>query len=434
MMSVFRCGVALVLLCLVFTCGWFSHRFLTKPAPLAAPIRVGVLHSLSGPMAVSEKPVVDATLLAIEELNAKGGVLGRQVEPIVVDGRSNETVFARQAERLLVDEKVSVLFGCWTSSARKAVQPVVENHAHLLFYPVQYEGMEQSPNIVYTGASPNQQIIPAVNWAFSTPGRRFSLAGSDYGFPRAANEIIKDFALSLGAEIVGESYLPLSGADFSAIVADIKKNRPQVIFNTFNGSSNRAFIEALHTEHEAMKEISVMSFSVSENGIAEFFLSRGNQGLPEGLAAHFKGHYACWNYFQSMDDAQNQAFITRFKEKYGKNRAIGDPMVSAYSSVHLWAEAAAKGGDISPESVRQVLPGMSFRGPQGYITVDRLNNHTWKKIRIGSIRPDGQFDILWESGNAVNPEPWPVSRTRNEWRDMLNQMYRQWGNRWNNQS
>ena len=424
----------LVLGLISFLGGWFASRLWQAEAPRPPePIRVGILHSLSGPMAASEKPVVDALLLAIDELNGAGGLLGRPIEPVVVDGRSNDVVFARQAEKLIVDSGVEVIFGCWTSSARKAVKTVVERHDSLLFYPLQYEGMEKSANIVYTGSSPNQQIVPAVNWAFANLGHRFFLIGSDYVFPRAANEMIKDLAGVLGAEIVGEEYVGLAETDFREVVERIIAARPEVILNTINGTANRDFLEALHARHDATVGFQLLSFSVSESELAEYFpaIKRGDDA--GGLIAHFKGNYGCWSYFQSLDNPQNTEFLQRFGEKYGARRSVGDPMVSAYSAVHLWAGAVTRSGSSSPLRVRQTLPGMVYQGPQGFVAIDRLNNHTWKSARIGKVGADGQFDIVWQSPGPIGPELFPVSRMQQEWQEMLEGLYTRWGDQWSRQ-
>jgi urea transport system substrate-binding protein len=228
------------------------------------PIKVGILHSLTGTMAISEKSVVEATLMAIEEINQRGGVLGRKIKPIVVDGRSDWPTFAKEAERLITQGKVSVVFGCWTSASRKTVKPIFEKHNHLLFYPVQYEGIEQSPNIIYTGAAPNQQIIPAVNWSIENLGKRFFLIGSDYVFPRMANTIIKDYITALGGYVLGEEYILLGSSDVNKIVQKITQARPDVILNTINGDSNVAFFRELRKAGIKPDNIPTMSFSISE--------------------------------------------------------------------------------------------------------------------------------------------------------------------------
>lgn len=289
--------------------------------PAAGPaILVGVLHSLTGSMEESESPVVDATLLAIDELNQSGGVLGRPVKALVRDGRSDPSAFAEQARKLLVEDKVCTIFGCWTSAARKTIVPIVEQHDHLLVYPVQYEGLEQSPNVVYLGAVPNQQIIPAVAWLFAFgQKRKFFLVGSDYVFPRAANAIIRDELDELGAEIVGEEYLPLGSFDVQSVVDKIVSARPDAILNTINGDTNVPFFATLRAAKITPQVVSTISFSVSEQEIRRLD--------PMAMA----GDYVAWNYFQSLTSPANERLVAAFHEKYGPQRSVTDPMEAAHS-------------------------------------------------------------------------------------------------------
>ena len=287
------------------------------------PIKVGILHSLSGTMAISESAVVDAALMAIDEINAAGGLLGRRIHPVIADGASDPAVFAREAARLIKEEAVSTIFGCWTSACRRTIRPVIEANDHLLFYPVQYEGLEQSPNIVYLGAAPNQQIVPAVEWALRTDRKRLFLVGSDYVFPRVANAIIHDYVEKWRGEIVGERYLLLGSQEVDDIVAEIVARRPDAILNTINGDSNLAFFRALRAAGITPKDILTISFSISENELGSID--------PELVA----GDIASWNYFQSLDEAHNRTFVADFKARYGQDRVIGDPMVAAYEGVHL---------------------------------------------------------------------------------------------------
>jgi len=384
------------------------------------PIRVGILHSLTGTMAISESPVVDATQLAIEELNDRGGVLGRPVEAVVADGRSDWPTFAREAERLITQEKVSVVFGCWTSASRKTVRPVFEAHDHLLFYPVQYEGMEQSPNIVYTGAAPNQQIVPAVKWAADNLGKRFFLVASDYVFPRAANEVIRDQSASLGAEIVGEEYILLGSTDVQAAVDRIAEVRPDVILNTINGDTNVAFFGALRDAGIATDAIPTMSFSIAEPELQSMDISK------------MVGDLATWNYFQSLDSPENQAFVESFRARHGAQGVVSDPMEAAYFGVHLWAQAVEEAASAEVCGVRQALRGQSLLAPGGMVNIDNENNHTWKTVRVGKIRADGQFDVLWDSDRAIRPVPYPPTRSRAAWDAFLDGLYAGWGDSWAN--
>jgi urea transport system substrate-binding protein len=384
------------------------------------PIEVGVLHSFTGTMAFNEKPVADATLLAIEELNRQGGVLGRHIQPVVVDGRSDPEIFAREAERLITQEKVSTLFGCWTSACRKGVKAVVEKYDALLFYPLQYEGLEQSPNIVYTGAAPNQQIIPAVKWAFDNLGRRFFLAGSDYVFPRTANSIIKDQVAALGGEIAGEDYVVLGSHDVARVVADIVRTRPSVILNTINGDSNTAFFAALRKAGISPAQIPAMSFSLGESDLESFD--------PSEVA----GDYAAWNYFETLPSAENQRFIAAFHTKYGEQRTLSDPMEAAYFGVHLWAQAVSDAQSDLASDIRKAVGDQSMLAPEGLVYIDRPTQHTWKTVRIGRIRQDRQFDVLWSSEVPVRPAPYPIYRFRSEWDLFLISLYDGWGHQWAN--
>ncbi len=384
------------------------------------PVRVGLLHSLSGNMAVSERSLVDAERLAIDEINARGGVLGRQVIPVVADGRSQPATFAAEAERLIRDEHVAALFGVWTSAARKSVRPVVERYHHLLFYPLQYEGLEESPNIVYLGATPNQQIIPALRWVLGTIGRRIFLVGSDYVFPRAAHAIVRDQARKWRAEIVGEEYIAVNSLDANAVVRHIAEVRPGVVLNTLNGAVNVAFFQALKAAGLDASVVPVVSFSIAEDEL---------RGLPAGVMA---GHYAAWTYFQSVDTPENHVFVGAFKKKYGSERVTDDPIEAAYMSVRLWARSVEAAGTIDVDAVRRAVPDRSLSAPGGMLYVDRDNRHAWKTVRIGRIKPDGQFEIVWSSGHPVRPEPYPSLRSRAAWDQFLAQLSAGWGGLWEN--
>ena len=367
-----------------------------QPKP---PIKVGILHSLTGTMAISETALVDASLMAIEELNERGGVLGRMLQPIVMDGASNWDQFALEAEDLITQHQVSVIFGCWTSACRKAVKPVVEKYQHLLFYPLQYEGLEASPNIVYTGAAPNQQIIPSVHWALENVGKKIYLVGSDYVFPRTANMIIKDLLQNRGISVLGETYLPLGSSEVEDVLEDIKQKKPDLIINTINGDSNVAFFEKLPKYHHAK----VMSYSVGETEV----LSIGVELL--------QGHYAAWNYFQSINTSANLEFVKNFKRKFGQHRVINDPMEAAYIGVHLWAQSAQTAGSPLPVLVRSALGYQSMKAPHGVVSIDNKSQHLWKTVRIGEVMADGQFEVVWSSNTSIRPAPFPSSYSKQEW-------------------
>jgi urea transport system substrate-binding protein len=381
---------------------------------------VGILHSLTGTMAISETSVAEATAMAIEEINQQGGLLGRKIEAIVVDGRSDWPTFAREAERLITEEKVSVIFGCWTSACRKTVKPVLEKYNHLLFYPVQYEGLEQSPNIVYTGATANQQLIPAVKWCFDHLGRKFFLVGSDYVFPRTANAIIKDQIAALRGEVVGEDYIRLGSRDVKEAVRKISQLRPDVILNTINGDTNVAFFRELRAAGITPKEVPTMSFSVAEDEL--HILG----------ASEMAGDYASWNYFQSIAGDANAAFVKNFKRKYGQQRVTDDPMEAGYFGVYLWAQAVTDVNSANVRAVRQAIKHQSFNAPEGLVYIDGENQHTWKTVRIGKIRKDGQFEIVWTSDRPVRPVPYPIFRLSTEWQLFLQSLYDGWGGHWAN--
>lgn len=370
------------------------------------PIRIGALHSLSGTMAISESALVDALRLAVEEINADGGLLGRPVELIVADGRSDWGTFASEAERLIGEEKVSALFGCWTSACRKAVKPVVERHRHLLFYPVQYEGMELSPHIVYTGTAPNQQIIPATRWAFEHFGKRIFLVGSDYVFPRAANQIVRDLAMASGAQILAERYLPLGATPDAALIEEILRLKPDLILNTLNGDSNLPFFRALRDAR--LGTVPVLSFSVAEVELAAI-----------GKEAFHPAHYAAWSYFQSLPNDANRRFVAAFKARFGADRVTSDPIEAAYVGVKLWAQAVGEAGTDEPEHVNRAIGRQSIAGPSGVMAVDAGTRHLWKPFRIGRAREDGQFAQVVAAEESIRPTPFPGYRSVADWLALL---------------
>ncbi len=383
-----------------------------------ANIKVGILHSLTGTMAISERAVVDAVMLAINEINQQGGLLGRELNPVVADGKSDSKTFEKEALRLIVNEKVSVVFGCWTSAHRKKVKPIFARYDHLLFYPVQYEGIEQSANIVYTGATPNQQIVPAIKWCFENIGKRFFLAGSDYIFPRIANTIAKDYINALGGEIVGEEYLLLGAGDAGEIVSKIIAAKPDIVLNTINGSSNLVFFTQMRDAGIGSDTIPTMSFSIGENEIEKIGVEK------------VAGNYACWNYFQSIKSDDNRRFVESFKKAHGESRVISDPMEAAYFGVKLWAKAVKGSGSSEPRLVRQYLKRQGIVAPQGIVHFNHENNHMLKYARVGRVRDDGQFEILWTSNEIVRPRPYLVHRSKREWDQMVRGFYKSWGKKW----
>jgi urea transport system substrate-binding protein len=409
----------------IATLGGLASFFL-RPAdgnivnlPTGIPIKVGVLHSRTGTMTGAEKPVIEATLAAINEINQSGGVLGRPIEPVVVDGQSQGEAFASQAEKLITQQQVSAIFGCWTSASRKSVRPVVEKHQHLLLYPVQYEGLETSPNIIYLGAAPNQQIIPAVKWCVSALKKKhFFLVGSDYVFPRAANAIIKDQAVELQARIVGEEYALLGSTDFSTIVQKIKASQADVIINTINGDSNIAFFRALREARITSAQVPTVSMSVTEAELGSISTS------------DIVGEYAAWNYLESISSPQNQSFVKLMQNRMGQEIIVSDPMEAAYTGVHLWARAVVKAGSPEPTSVRTAMHGLTLQAPHGLVTLDPATQHLHKTIRIGKITEQGRLAEVYASEGPIAPVPFPGTRSKEAWEQYLNDLHLGWGGRW----
>ena len=387
--------------------------------PSGEPIKVGILHSLSGTMSDSESPVVDAVLLAIEELNRSGGLLGRPVEAVVADGRSDSATFAREAERLIVEEKVCTVFGCWTSASRKTVVPVFEEFDNLLIYPVQYEGIEESPNVIYTGATPNQQIIPAVKWAYAFEGkRRFFLVGSDYVFPRVAHEIIKDQLSELGADVAGEAFLALGSTKVQSAIEKIKQSKPDIILNTINGDSNTAFFAELRKAGITPAEVPTISFSIGEEELRKLDVDS------------MTGDYAAWNYFQSIDSSENEDFLAKFHKKYGPQRLVTDPMEAAYFGVKIWASALRDAETTEVPKIRRSMRNQRLRAPEGDVRIDSATQHTYKTPRIGRVQNDGQFEIVWTAAKPQKPIPYSSSRTTEQWHAYLHDLYTGWNNQW----
>jgi urea transport system substrate-binding protein len=386
---------------------------------VAPPILVGILHSETGAMAISEKSMIDAEVMALTEINQSGGLLGREVKWVVADGRSDWPTFGREAERLIKDEKVSVIFGCWTSASRKSVKPVVEREAHLLVYPMAYEGLEQSPNIVYTGAAPNQQVIPAVSWCYeSLKARKFFLVGSDYVWPHCVNEIIKDQLKALGAECVGESYVLFGTDEVGDSVQAIQKANPDVIISTVVGDSNGPFYQQLHTAGIPPQKTPVLSFSIAEDELRK---------LP---LRDMVGDYAAWDYFQSIDRPENKEFVQRFKASTSADRVTSDVIEAAYNSVYLWAQAVREAESEEVASVLKALRRQSLNAPEGIVSVDDETQHTWRPVYVGQIRADGQFDLVRSYEKPVRPIPYPSSRSHAEWDAFLNGLYKAWGDTW----
>ncbi|NYG33482.1 urea ABC transporter substrate-binding protein [Sphaerotilus montanus] len=381
-------------------------------AHAADTIKVGVLHSLSGTMAISETVLKDVALMTIDEINAKGGVLGKKLEPVVVDPASNWPLFAEKAKQLIDQDKAVVTFGCWTSVSRKSVLPVFEEKNSLLFYPVQYEGEELSKNVFYTGAAPNQQAIPAVEYLMSKDGgsaKRFVLLGTDYVYPRTTNKILRAFLKSKGvaeSDII-EEYTPFGHSDYQSIIAKIKKfsseGKKTAVISTINGDSNVPFYKELGNQGLKATDVPVVAFSVGEEEL------RGVDTKP------LVGHLAAWNYFMSIKNPANTAFIKQWSE-YAKAKGIAghkdkpltnDPMEATYLGIHMWAQAVEKAKSTDTDKVIAAMAGQTFKAPGGFMsTMDKENHHLHKPVFIGEIKADGQFNVVWKTPGPVVADPW----------------------------
>lgn len=359
-------------------------------------VEVGLLHSMTGSMAISEQAVLDAEKLAIQEINEAGGVLGKQITYQEEDGASDPSTFATKAEKLVDQDGISTVFGCWTSSSRKAVKSIFEDYDALLFYPIQYEGMESSSNIVYTGAAPNQQIVPAIEYLIDQGYTRFFLLGSDYVFPRTANMIINAQVAAAGLEVVGEEYADMSQTDFAAIIAKIEEAQPDVIINTLNGTGNVSFFKQMAEKNYTSDVYMTMSFSIAEEEVATI----GSDIL--------KGHMVSWNYYQTTDTEKNAEFVAAYKEAYGEDRVTSDPAEAAYDAVYLWKAAVEKANSFEVDDVIKAIEegGISYDAPEGTVTIDGSNHHLAKPVRIGQVGDDGLIYEVYATDGPVEPDPY----------------------------
>jgi urea transport system substrate-binding protein len=372
-----------------------SKKSTSAPAASSggASVKVGVLQSLSGTMSISEVAVKNSELLAIDEINKAGGVMGKKISAITEDGESKPEVFAQKVEKLINSDKVSVVFGGWTSASRKAMKPVVEGAKGLLFYPVQYEGLEVSPNIFYTGATTNQQIIPGLDYLKEKGLTKVYLVGSDYVFPRTANKEIKAYAAANGLTIVGEDYLQLGDTNVQGIVQKVLDAKPQVVFNTLNGDTNVAFFKELKAKGNTPDKIQTLSVSIAEEEV-------GGVGV-----ANLTGHLVAWNYYQTTDLPRNKEFVAAFQKAYGADKHTDDPIEAGYNSVYIWKAAVEKAGSFDVEKVKAAAAGLQLDTPEGHLTVDMKNHHVFKTARIGVVNGNGLIDEVWNSGKPLAPDP-----------------------------
>ncbi|MCE2395475.1 urea ABC transporter substrate-binding protein [Candidatus Poribacteria bacterium] len=368
-------------------------------------VKIGVLHSLSGTMAISETSLKDVVLMAVEEINAAGGVMGKQIKPVIVDPASDWDLFAEKAKDLIVKEEVAVVFGCWTSVSRKSVLPVFEEHNSLLFYPVQYEGEEQSLNVFYTAATPNQQLIPAAEYMMDEIGaKKFYLLGTDYVFPRTANKVLKAYLKTKGVPDgnIVEEYTPFHHQDYQTIVGKIKKfaaGGDACVLSTINGDSNVPFYKEFANQGLTSDDCPIMAFSVAEDELRAM-------DVPPLV-----GHLAAWNYFQSINTSENKMFVKNFKAfcerkglPGGSKRVTDDPIEAAYFGVYVWKAAVEKAGSFDVDKVRETVYGLEFDAPGGKKMMHANNQHTLKPVYIGEIKKNGQFKIIYKSDGLVSPD------------------------------
>ena len=385
-------------------CALTGALLMSASASAVEPIKVGVLHSLSGTMAISETALKDVMLFLIEEQNKKGGLLGRPLEAVIVDPASDWPLFAEKARELIEKNEVDVVFGCWTSVSRKSVLPIFEELNSMLFYPVQYEGEESSRNIFYTGAAPNQQAIPAVEYLMSEEGgnaERWVLAGTDYVYPRTTNKILEAFLQAKGVDSddIMINYTPFGHSDWQTIVSDIKKfasaGKKTAVVSTINGDANVPFYKELGNQGIAAVDIPVVAFSVGEEELA------GIDTEP------LVGHLAAWNYFMSVDDDRNNEVIKMWHDYIGNDeRVFNDPMEAHYIGFNMWAQAVEQAGSTNVDAVRQALYGQKVPNLTGGVAVMNTNHHLSKPVLIGEIQDDGQFDVVWSTDEIVIGDAW----------------------------
>ena len=368
---------------------------LSSQAQAQDVVKLGLLHSLTGTIAIAEAALVDAEKMAVEEINASGGVLGKKIELVVEDGASDWPTFAEKTRKLLERDKVAAIIGCYTSASRKAVLPALNQLNGLLYYPTYYEGQEEDKHVFYPSQEATQSVIAAIDWMAREKGKSFFLVGSDYIYPRTCNKIAKPTIVKAGGKVLGEEYAPLGHTEFSSIINKIKAAKPDCIYSTVVGGSNVAFYKQLRAAGlDGTKQV-LLSTVVSENEI---------EGIGKDNAV---GYYACMGYFQSLKNPANERFVKAFKAKFGQERVIGDPMEVAYNCVHLWKMGVEKAKSFDPQKVVAASGGLELDAPEGKVKVHATNPHGWTKVRVGRARADGQFDIVWESPKEIEPNPFP---------------------------
>jgi urea transport system substrate-binding protein len=375
-----------------------------KPAsgPQEGPIVIGLVHALTGSLAISEQPLVAAVRLAVDEINQDGGLLGRRVELRIEDtGSDAGKTGAAAATRLIKEQHAVALFGCWSSLCRKTVRPVVEAERHLFFYPMAHEGMERSPHIIYTGPTPNQQVLPATDWAMNRFGRRIYLVGTEGLFPRRVNAMLRDFIQLGGGQVLGERYMPLASADMLELIADLKTLQPDLVLSTLSGAGNRAFFDALVAA--ALSDLPLLSFTAAEPEMTAY----GGGRLSR--------HFTAWSYLQSLPGPANAGFLARLRALNGADTQASDPAVSSYVGVLLWAAAVRELGSTQTEAVNVAVLQQSVAAPHDRAALDAQTRHLWRQLRIAQVRPDGQLAEVWQLARHIRPAPWPAFRPTEHW-------------------
>lgn len=393
----------------VFFVLFFIYSFYIK-----ANIKVGILHSRTGDLAQSEVPVLLATLAAIDEINQGGGINGELVEPLVEDGASDPVQFALGANRLL-DQGVTTFFGTWTSASRKAVNEVLEKRGGLLFYPVQFEGLEDSPHILYLGVAPNQQLLPAASWAKKYMGKRFYVIGSDYIYPKASLEILRLYMPSQGAEIVGSELVSLSEKNFTEAVAKIRLAKPDVIINLINGEGNRNLFTLLENDDQ-LKKTAIISLSVTED-------------LIQKWSVELENHFLSWSYFQNLKEEKNLEFLARLRKRIDPKIVINDPMEIAYNGVKMWANTYEMAKNGARVNLKKVLDGQGIHAAEGIIGFN-TSFYLYRRIILAKVFHKQTPQIVWRTINPIPPEPYPSLKTKKEWQEQMFIWYKEWGNKW----
>jgi urea transport system substrate-binding protein len=408
-------GYALALALGLASSSWIT----TLIAETRPPIIVGLIHSQTGPLAISERSLIDAEVLALEEINAQNLIPGRLVKWVQADGRSDPAAFADQSRRMIEDQKADVIVGGLTAECRKAMLSVIESRDSLLLFPANFEGIERSPHVIYAGGSANQVTVPAVRWCIDgLKAKRFFVVGSEEVSSRCSAEIAKDSIKASKGELTGESYLPLTGGDASPLIEAIRLAKPDVVLNFLVGDSNVGFYTALKRVGLTPEKLPVVGFAIAEDELRRF---------PSG---DLTGHYSAWSYFQSLDRKENVEFVRKFKAKYGEERVVSDSMVAAYNALIIWSQAVKEAGTGQARIVLQHFDRQSLDAPEGVVTIDPESRIAWRPFHVGKARVDGQFDVIYSINKPIHPETYVPTRPQYQWEALLVELKARWGGRW----